>query len=110
MYWEDVYEMYEQAMNFNTLEKNEDMKFQFMLHATTKDALNKWKDMIIPYPRRDWSPKKAVKSKTLPGIFGKAANQVRASTEEKNRFKEIIRRMQEQKQKIQEIRRTHSIY
>ena len=50
MYWEDTYEMYEYASNLDALEKNEDMKFQYMLHAQTKEALRSWKDSPIPFP------------------------------------------------------------
>ena len=58
MYWEDVYEMYEYAANMNAVEKSEDMRFQFMLHATSKEALDNWKDLEIPFPRADYIQKK----------------------------------------------------
>lgn len=50
MYWEHVYEMYEYASNLEAMEKNEEMRFQFLLHAQTKEAVNSWKDLPIPFP------------------------------------------------------------
>ena len=49
MYWEEVYELYEYASNCNILEKNEDMRFNFLLHAGSKEAINSWQDLLIPF-------------------------------------------------------------
>ena len=58
MYWEEVYEMYELSVNSDVLERNEKMRCEFMLHATSKKALDSWRDMSIPFPHRNWSPPK----------------------------------------------------
>lgn len=52
MYWEDVYEMFEHASNLNILEKNDEMRFQFALHAASKN--NRWKNLEIPYPDKNY--------------------------------------------------------
>lgn len=57
------------ASNFEVEERNAEFKFQFMLHATKKDA-NKWHDLPLPYP-----PEKGeVQNKDISGTSQLPAN------------------------------------
>jgi hypothetical protein len=49
MYWEEFWEHIIVASNFTAEEKNAEFRFQFMLHATKKDA-HKWHDLPVPFP------------------------------------------------------------
>lgn len=116
MYWEEVYEMYEYASNLDTLEKNEDMKFNFMLHATSKKALDSWQDAPIPYPDRNWKPPKPSEVDSvanLPQSFKTKVTPPRvAQTEaEKKKIRDRIayvnKRKAETQKKVQELRMQH---
>lgn len=94
MYWEDVYKFYEIASNMDVLDSNEEMKFNYLLHAQTEDALKKWKDLTIPFPARDWNPLKASEKK--PAVFERATKRVKTTDPAViARFKEIQRRVME---------------
>jgi hypothetical protein len=55
MYWEEFWEHVIVSANFTSEEKNAEFRFQFMLHATKKDAY-KWQDLPLPFPiKRDFS-------------------------------------------------------
>ena len=104
MYWEQVYEMYEIACNLNVLEKNEDMKFNFILHAQTKDAQNSWNDLPIPYPDKDWNPVEIKESVIPQKLFGKVAiSRKKATPAERKRAEEVRKRMREHEEEIKKI-------
>lgn len=106
MYWEDVYEMYELASNMGAIERNDEMRFNFMLHAQTKDALNKWKDLPIPFPDRRYKPaKQQAGSKFMPRPFASRSKAQKATPEEKKRFEEVSRRLKEHQERVQEANR-----
>ena len=46
------------AANSITFEKNQDLYFQFCLHAGSKDAIKNWKDSPLPFPDKDYKPRK----------------------------------------------------
>jgi hypothetical protein len=76
MFWEHVYAMYEYASNLESIEKNEEMKFNYMLHAQSKKALDGWRDMAIPFPDKSIKARPTVEKskqssalKTLPTSF-----------------------------------------
>lgn len=95
MYWEDVYRYYEMACNLNTLERNDEMHFQFLLHAQTKEAANSWQEQEIPYPDRDWKPVKPTKGVDPNSVFSRSLNRVKGTEEDKKRFQEVRRRLEE---------------
>jgi len=95
MYWEEVYDMYELASNSSIVEKNEKMRFEFMLHATSKKALNSWKDMDIPFPNRNWVPPKKSQVDNLPTSFKRFKNSSIASPEQVKRAKYVKKRVEE---------------
>lgn len=95
MYWEEVYEHYEYACNLNVLERNEEMHFQFLLHAQTKEAANSWQDATIPYPDRNWKPPKARSNLPTDPMFNRSVKRVKASPEAQKRFKEVLERMRQ---------------
>lgn len=104
MYWEEVYEMYEIACNLNTIEKNEDMKFNFILHAQTKDAQNSWVDLPIPYPDRNWNPPKQVEYDDLKKLSGRVAiKREKATPAQKKRMQELLKRMEEHKKEVKKV-------
>lgn len=106
MYWEEVYEMYEIACNLNVIEKNEDMKFNFILHAQTKDAQDSWKDLPIPYPDRDWNPVEVeVKESVIPKtLFGKVpVVREKATPAQIERAKEVRKIIEENKKEVKKI-------
>ncbi len=51
------------AANSAAIDKNADLRFQFMLHADKKSA-KKWKDLPIPFPKE---PEKTVPKGDLGG-------------------------------------------
>ena len=102
MYWEDVYEMYELASNLNVLEKSEDMKFQVIIHATSKDAMNNWKDLPIPFPNREWKP--IPKKDRLPKAFERHAKREKMTPEGRARVDYVQKRLQEHAQKVEKER------
>ena len=114
MYWEQVYEMYEYACNMNILEKNEKMRFDFMLHAQTKEAQNSWRDLPIPYPDRNWNPPDydtLVKDKdTLlpPELAGKVAVKREKATPAQRKRAELVRA--KFKQHKEEVRKLNEAY
>ena len=110
MYWEDVYELYEFASNLELLEKNEHMKFQFMLHAGTKEAINKWKDIPIPFPDRDWKPPiKPIKRKEedLLPAFSRHKSTAKMTPEQRERRDYVKKRVEESKLKAAEEQRKY---
>jgi len=52
LYWEEVWELVKVASNSMALEKNQDMYFNFCLHAGSKDAIKNWKDSPLPFPEK----------------------------------------------------------
>jgi hypothetical protein len=50
MYWEEVWEMVQVAANLSIYEKNQEMFFNYCLHAQSKDAMKHWKDSPLPFP------------------------------------------------------------
>lgn len=106
MYWEDVWEMFEMASNNNTLEKNADLKFQFTLHAHSKEALQAWKDQPIPYPDRNWVPpiKRAEK---LPHEVSRMVSKKKMTPERQARYEEVLKRVADHKKKVKEVRMEH---
>jgi hypothetical protein len=96
MYWEEVYEFYELASNLNIVDLNDSMKFDFMLHAQSEEALNGWKDLEIPFPDRSWNPKEK-KTPKFKKRFSEVniEKRVKADPEAKKRFDEILKRVQE---------------
>ena len=50
MYWEEVWEQVQIASNLITYQRNQEMYFQFCLHAGSKDAIRNWKDSPLPFP------------------------------------------------------------
>ena len=40
------------AANCEAYEKNQDCKFNYMLHAQTKNASKNWKDFPLPFPSK----------------------------------------------------------
>ena len=101
MYWEEVYEAYEYASNLNTLEKNDEYKFQFMLHATTKNAMNQWRDMPIPFPDRNWNPPKK-RETPLPLAFSTKKSKSKMTPERRERYEYVQRKLAESKIKAEE--------
>ena len=101
MYWEEVYEAYEYASNLNTIEKNDAYKFQYMLHATTKNAMNSWRDMPIPFPDRDWKPPKK-REAPLPMQFHAKKSTSTMTPERRERAEYIKRRLAEGRQKAED--------
>lgn len=63
MYWEEFWEHLVVASNFSAEEKNAEFRFQFMLHATKKDA-HKWHDLPVPFPPDE----KDVQNRDISGI------------------------------------------
>ena len=53
MYWEEVWELVEVASNIMVYQKNQEMFFQFCLHAGSKEAIKSWKDSPLPFPDKD---------------------------------------------------------
>lgn len=104
MYWEEVYEMYEYACNLNTLEKNESMQFNYLLHAQTKDAMKNWKDLPIPYPDRDWKPPEPKQGATkFKPEFERNAKRTKMTPERRKRYEEVLAKVKATQEKKQEI-------
>jgi hypothetical protein len=45
--------MVQVASNLSVYEKNQELFFNYCLHATSKDALKHWKDSPLPFPDKD---------------------------------------------------------
>ena len=58
MYWEEVWEQVQIASNLITYQRNQEMYFQFCLHAGSKDAIRNWKDSPLPFPDKEIKGKK----------------------------------------------------
>jgi hypothetical protein len=106
MYWEELYAMYEYACNMQAIEKNEDMKFNFMLHAGSKDAIDKWKDIPVPYPDRGWlqNIKEESENRLPSNIKQKFYNSQKGTEETRKRALEVKRRVEETQRKAREMR------
>ncbi len=50
LYWEELWEMVLTAANNNEFEKNQEYKFQFMLHTENPDN---WEDSPLPFPDKN---------------------------------------------------------
>ena len=98
MYWEEVYELYEYASNVDAIELNRDMKFNFMLHAGSKDAINSWEDLKIPFPARDW--KEPGSSAELLRIKRAGISRSKASKKQQERMIQVRKRMEEHRKKL----------
>jgi hypothetical protein len=99
MFWEDVYQMYELACNFNSLETNDEMKFQFILHA---DSKSKWQDLSLPYPDKDFIKTKAPKREE-PFFVQRVTKREKASVQQLERAKYVKNRLAEHKKKLIEM-------
>jgi len=106
MYWEDVYALYEYASNLNVLEKNEQFRFQFMLHAGSKKAMDAWKDMPVPFPDRSIKPF-AIKKETIPPKMKRMAGNSKMSPEQKQRYEHVKRRLEEHQKKREALQQTY---
>jgi len=101
MYWEEVYEMYEYASNLEVIERNEDMRFNYLLHAQTAKALNNWRDLPIPFPDRNWIPPK--KADKVPIVFDKFKTKgSKMSAEKRAEVQKMIARIKETRRKARE--------
>lgn len=108
MYWEYVYELYEFASNLDTIEKNEQMKFQFMMHAQSKEAINKWKDALIPFPDRAWKPpKRKTDELDLSINFSRHKNVSKMSPEQKERYDIVKQKLEVGRKKALEEKRKY---
>lgn len=105
MYWEDVYEMYEYACNLDAVERNDSMKFDFMLHAQSEKALRQWSDFPIPFPDHRYKPMENKIPKSLPRPFARSRKAGKATPEEAERLKVVRQRMDDQKRKVSEAQR-----
>jgi len=106
MYWEDIYEMYEYACNLDTLEQNEKLRFNFMIHAGSKEAMDKWEDQPIPYPSKLWvaqlSNKKQKTKLQNSTVLGQEIKRVKGTAEDTKRFKEVSERLKQHKKKVEQ--------
>ncbi len=101
MYWEDVYSMYELASNSDAIELNREMKFNSMLHAQSKEQLENWTDIKIPFPDPKWrEPKRNLRS-NLPANMKIAKK--KATPERLKRMEEIREKMAQHKLKVKEV-------
>ena len=50
LYWEEMWEQVKVAANVITYEKNQELFFNYCIHATSKDAMKHWKDSPLPFP------------------------------------------------------------
>ena len=107
MWWEDLYQMYIVACNLEVMETNDNMKFNFMLHAGSKDAIKKWQDLEIPFPSKDYM--KAVKKKgslaTRPelrhGVFRRARKVEKMDDAQRERFNIVKEKLEAHKKKLE---------
>jgi len=120
MYWEDVYTQYEYASNMETMERNDSMKFQFMIHAQSKKAIDAWRDMPIPFPARNYketvtrptTPEQAKETrrsnenKALSQNFRRKLGVSKMTDAQRKRRDYVAKRQKAQQEKIQELRRT----
>ncbi len=104
MYWEDVYEMYEHAANMTVLEKDEEMQFQFSLHAMTKQKL---KRLPIPYPDPNFvrEPQEQLKPKyaKIDNKVAHALKRDKATPERIALRDKILERLAEHQEKVNKI-------
>ncbi len=109
MYWEDVYEQYEIASNLEAIDMNESMKFQFMLHAGSKDAMKNWEDITLPFPDRAWIPptRKRLKQEDISPVLSRHKNKTKMTPEQAARRDEVKRRLAESKKKAAAVRRDY---
>lgn len=100
MYWEEVYELYEYASNLNTLEKNESMKFNYLLHANSENALSNWQDLLIPFPHREWKQpiRKKRKEVLSPKFMGKKSTS-KMTPEQRKRAEYVKQRVKDHQEK-----------
>lgn len=102
MYWEDVYAMYEYASNMDTLEMNEDLRFNFMLHAGSKKAMDAWQDLPIPFPNKNWKPKPKENKGFGTKVLGQTVKRVKGTPEDTKRYNEVLERMKKHKEKVKQ--------
>lgn len=105
MYWEDVYSMYEYASNLDSLELNEQMKFQFMLHAQSKEAVSGWRDMPIPFPIK--GTKRYKRKDMLPVSMEKMKNSSIMNDEQKTRMEIVKEKMKQHEEKMDKMKRDY---
>jgi len=108
MFWEEVYPMYELASNMDIIEKNSDMKFNYLLHASSKDAMKSWRDLPIPFPNRRWIP--PVKKTIIPHSLRKMHHASKHTPETRKKFEEVQRRVRETQQKARDLEFAHRGY
>ena len=102
MYWEDVYEMFIIASNHDAIEKNESMRFQFLLHATSQKQVDSWKDSKIPYPKLGW--KEPIEQMVLPERLAKARKRTTKTPEQEKRFREVQQKLSDFKRHLAETK------
>lgn len=118
MYWEKVYEMYEYASNLDALETNGDRKFDFMIHAQSKEAIQSWQDMPIPFPDPRVVPIQAPIEKSQDGMhkLSEETKTVRTklrtqhsatvmTPEQRKRRDHVAKRLREHKENMAKIQR-----
>ena len=98
MYWEDVYAMYVYASNMDSIETNEQSKFQFLIHAQSKEAIDAWRDFTPPFPSEEWiEERKKARAANYNNTFKRFVKTATMSDERKERFKYISERLQNAK-------------
>lgn len=103
MYWEDVYSMYEYAANLDAIELNRDMRFNYMIHAQSKEAMDAWVDSKIPYPHPDWKePKINLTDKFKDSRI--RSSKKKATKQQQERIKALKKKMAEHRKKMREVR------
>jgi hypothetical protein len=103
MYWEQVWEMFELCCNREALEKNDEMKFQFMLHAQSKQALDSWKDSPIPFPNPEFAKLRLPdKTNELPKEIQRMAQVTKMTPEQRERFEYVVKMQKDAKRKAKE--------
>lgn len=109
MWWEDLYEMYRVACNLDTMETNDRMKFDFLLHAGSKDAMKKWKDLAIPFPsdkymesveRQKGVGNQMTRPELQHAMFRRARKVEKMTPEQRERYKYVKKRIEEHKKEM----------
>ena len=81
------------------------MKFNYLLHATTKNALKNWKDQPVPFLDRNYSPHKTPSASRLPRSFLNKRTRGKMTPERKARFDYVTKRVEESRKKAIELER-----
>ena len=103
MYWEEVYEIYEYASNMEVIERNNEMKFNYILHTGTKEAITNWRNIMIPFPDRNWIPKQQNKPsllRKLPKVMRNNYIAREADEKQKRRAEEVKKRLKQHRKEL----------